>query len=722
MALLAVVGWLIFLVFVLMPVLTYVRLGRLSRELEDLASRVDNLERGAGASVAGVMGAAGDTGAGVTSATGDTSATSVAAPMSPAAPVAPAAPMSPAAPVPPLSPPSDLEERIGGRGLLYTGILVLLFGVSFFLKYAFDNAWINETTRVGIGLLTGIGLVVSGVRVNARDLPVFGQALAGAGFAILYLVVYAALNFYALINRTPAFAVMTLITVAAAALADRQRSQPLAFIAVGGGFLTPALVGGGENAQLTLFTYVAVLVIGTMLLALRHQWLALNASSYVGTFVTVVAWAGRYYTDDQWLRTLLFLTLFCVAFIIIMRETRRAGGATARFVWTFLATAPVFYHLAAVVITAAHPPAVHIYLIAFTVAGLWLTVEPYRPLIRLAILIAAFVPLFGELTLPAGVSWLMPNVITIVTIALLHLMAMVDRVIRQEQRLTGSDLAALHISGLGLFALLYETTQPVWPEFRGALALLVAAGAAALWYWLRPRDGTAALNALALALTLMAIGIAVQFDGAAAIIGWAIEGAAIVWLGARGGHYLVVLGGTLLWVFAAVRLVETFGMTPASFVALLNARSFAAAIVIGSGYAMTWVFSRYSLEEARRLRAAVHVIVSFVTLGWITAEIQSFWEVRYQTTQAHFYEQMMLSLAWGLYGSALIVAGMTRRYPPLRYLGMFVIGATSLKVFFYDLWELGGIYRVVGFLGFGVLLVLVSYLYQKRNLANRSEL
>jgi uncharacterized membrane protein len=37
-----------------------------------------------------------------------------------------------------------------------------------------------------------------------------------------------------------------------------------------------------------------------------------------------------------------------------------------------------------------------------------------------------------------------------------------------------------------------------------------------------------------------------------------------------------------------------------------------------------------------------------------------------------------------------------------------------LKVFFYDLWELGGIYRVIGFLGFGILLVLVSYLYQKR--------
>ena len=105
-------------------------------------------------------------------------------------------------------------------------------------------------------------------------------------------------------------------------MADRQRSQALAFIAVGGGFLTPSLVGGEENAQLTLFTYDAVLVLGTLSLSWRHRWLALNALSYAGTLLTVVAWVARFYTHDQWLRTLLFLTLFCVCFLLILRATR----------------------------------------------------------------------------------------------------------------------------------------------------------------------------------------------------------------------------------------------------------------------------------------------------------------------------------------------------------------------------------------------------------------
>ncbi len=590
----------------------------------------------------------------------------------------------------------------------------MLLGVSFFLKYAFDNAWINETARTVLGALAGVGLVIGGLRFASRGLDVFGQALMGAGSAVLYLVVYAALNFYATIDRGSAFALMIIITIAAAVLADRQRAQSLAFIAVGGGLLTPALVGGDENAQLTLFSYVALLVLGTMVLSFRHQWLALNVLTYIGTFVTVVAWAGRFYTADQWLRTLLFLTLFLTMFLIILRETGRHADLSARAVRGLLSTAPVFYHLAAVIITAAHPPAIHVYLIAFTAAGLWLTADPHRPWLRCAILFGAFVPLFGTLTLPDGRSWLLPNIVTITSVAVLHVMGLLDRALRQEERLRAADHLAVHATGLGLFALLYELLQPVFPGFRLGLAALVAVAAVALWRVLRARDEFASLHALGLAFTLIAIGIGVQFDGATAIIGWAAEGLAVTWLGVKTRQRGFEIGGLALWTLAAIHLFDFFVVTPAAFTALINARTFATLFVVVSGYALAWRVSASDIPENDRLRIGIHIIASVVTLRWLTAEIQSFWEIRYESPQAYLYEQMLLSLAWGLYGAALITAGMVRKYAPLRIIGMVILAVTSLKVFFYDLWELGGIYRVIGFLSFGVLLVLVSYLYQNR--------
>src|SRR4029453_17915358 len=166
---------------------------------------------------------------------------------------------------------------------------------------------------------------------------------AGTGFAILYLAIYAALSFYQLIGVGAAFAGMVLVTIGAALTADRERAQALALIAVVGGFITPFLVGGGENAQLTLFTYDALLVTGPLVLALRPDWFRLYAASYVLTVLTVSVWAVEYYARSEWLRTLLFLTLFCVQFLIVLRFTIRAPGLVARLVSILLMSGPVLY-------------------------------------------------------------------------------------------------------------------------------------------------------------------------------------------------------------------------------------------------------------------------------------------------------------------------------------------------------------------------------------------
>ena len=51
---------------------------------------------------------------------------------------------------------------------------------------------------------------------------------------------------------------------------------------------------------------------------------------------------------------------------------------------------------------------------------------------------------------------------------------------------------------------------------------------------------------------------------------------------------------------------------------------------------------------------------------------------------------------------------------PIRWVGILTLVVTVLKVFLVDLSTLGGAYRVVGFLVVGLLLLAVSYLYQRR--------
>src|SRR5436190_271047 len=206
-------------------------------------------------------------------------------------PPAPAAPLLPdqiavtAAPTPRGI---SLESRIGGRWLLYVGVMTLVIGAAYFEKLAIDNHWISETARTIEAGLFGAALVGAGLRFVRRGYPLYGQMLTGCGIAVLYVATYAAFNFYDLISRPVALTIMLAITALASWLADRERSQGLAVMAVGGGFATPFLLASHTDAQAALFSYDAILIAGTMYLAYRRASPVLNVFIY---FFTVLIFA-----------------------------------------------------------------------------------------------------------------------------------------------------------------------------------------------------------------------------------------------------------------------------------------------------------------------------------------------------------------------------------------------------------------------------------------------
>jgi hypothetical protein len=159
-------------------------------------------------------------------------------------------------------------------------------------------------------------------------------------------------------------------TVVTAALADQQRSQPLALFAVIVGFATPFLIGSERDNHIGLFTYDAILVAGTLFLARRRAWPALNLVSYVLTVTTFAAWADRAYRPSLYASVEFFLTLYVVLFLAILRENRRLTTPAAKLATMMLALAPVLYHFASLVNLRPRLGPLLVYLISFTVAGI----------------------------------------------------------------------------------------------------------------------------------------------------------------------------------------------------------------------------------------------------------------------------------------------------------------------------------------------------------------
>lgn len=225
----------------------------------------------------------------------------------------------------------DLESRIGSHWLNRIGITALLIGISYFLKFAFDNNWIGPAGRVTIGLLAGIGIVIWSERFRAKGYQTFSYSLKAVGIGALYLSLWAAFQVYSLVPSSVAFVMMLAVTAATGAIALAQDAQILAAFALAGGFTTPLLLSTGQNREVALFVYVTILDIATLALVTFKPWRRLLVMSYAGTLVLYVGWYSRFYSRDQFGLTLAFATIFFAIFAIAPLVTLQPSGEHALF-------------------------------------------------------------------------------------------------------------------------------------------------------------------------------------------------------------------------------------------------------------------------------------------------------------------------------------------------------------------------------------------------------
>jgi len=232
-------------------------------------------------------------------------------------------------------PQEDLESRIGSHWLNRIGIAAVLIGISYFLKYAFENNWIGPAGRVAIGLIAGTAIVFWSERFRTQGYRAFSYSLKAVGIGTLYLSLWAAFQRYALIPSSVAFVMMLAVTASAAAMALAQDAQILAAFALTGGFSTPLLLSTGQNREVALFTYVAIFDVATLVLVTFKPWRRLLVMSYAGTLLLYLGWYGEFYTRSQLGLTLGFATVFFAVFAIAPMVTLQPENEA-----TFFASIP----------------------------------------------------------------------------------------------------------------------------------------------------------------------------------------------------------------------------------------------------------------------------------------------------------------------------------------------------------------------------------------------
>ncbi len=210
----------------------------------------------------------------------------------------------------------DLEKFIGENLMNKIGIGILVLGIGFFVKYAIDKEWISEIGRICIGLLSGGVLLLVGHRLR-DNYKAFSSVLAGGALTVFYFTIAIAFHEYGQISQTVAFILMLGVTSLAVMMSIAYDKLELAILALIGGFVTPFLVSTGSGNYVVLFTYVMILNAGMIGLAYFKKWNSINYIAYLSTIFLYGGWLVQQLWSGEALPVagaLTFASLFYISF------------------------------------------------------------------------------------------------------------------------------------------------------------------------------------------------------------------------------------------------------------------------------------------------------------------------------------------------------------------------------------------------------------------------
>jgi uncharacterized membrane protein len=100
----------------------------------------------------------------------------------------------------------------------------------------------------------------------------------------------------------------------------------------------------------------------------------------------------------------------------------------------------------------------------------------------------------------------------------------------------------------------------------------------------------------------------------------------------------------------------------------------------------------------------------YTTIIWVLSAEMITWLSILQYPETF---KLGLSILWGVYALVLIVLGIWKKKKHLRIGGIGLFAVTLAKLFLYDIAGLNTISKTIVFLSLGLLLLIISFLYNK---------
>ena len=629
---------------------------------------------------------------------------------------------------------TNYEKFIGENLFGKIGILVFIIGIGFFVKYAIDQNWINETARTILGYAVGAGMLVLAERLHRRY-HAFSSLLAGGAFGVFYLITAIAFHYYELFSQTVSFVILCATTVFMSVVSILYDRRELAVTALVGGFLAPFIVSTDSGSIITLQTYISILNVGMFCLAMYKKWGILPVVAFCFTYI--ILWmttltSGDLATPVCYIILLAFATLFYLIFllpVIFILRTQCSGNMRRAMLTVVTADSFLYLLYGNYVLEHCDTTFAKDGFIAFFIA-----------VVNLAVYLYLRFRIAGQNTLR---NFMLALTITFVSIGIpmqfdtanLVMLWAAEAVLllwlftREKDRIF--EVGAVVLSLLTIASLLFyrllgtplaDPGESLFLNGNFLVMLFISAVAFVVAIILqRNRELFSEDRRLIAYSPCNAVAYAVGFG----ILYVAFWDDFHIHVGSPVADYASLLSANVLLCVGAFVLRNRFGMdrykVPYDVTVYLAAGLYAAAVWNNASteadllrWIMTFVTIAYLAYVMRGLLLAMpdnrnqHTEFAIIaTLVWLTGTrllVTSFHEESFSTA---------FSLSLGLAAFILMCAGMRYHSKEVRIVSLAEFGIVLGKLIFNDVWTMSALGKIIVFISLGILLLTLSFLYQK---------
>ncbi|MCD6065560.1 MAG: hypothetical protein K0S33_386 [Bacteroidetes bacterium] len=209
----------------------------------------------------------------------------------------------------------NFEQYLGGKLAGIIGIIALVIGLAMGVKYAIDNDLVNPLTRVLFGFVSG-AILLTFAFILKKKYHLFSAIVLGGSVSILFFSAFAGHAFYELYPRGFAFVLMFIITAFTVFAAHSYNYEIIAVIGLVGAYAIPPLLSDGSGKIAYMFTYMAIINAGILVLSLFKNWTWVKYSAYGLTWLISASWVLSKYSPIDLNMCMAFLTIFFLTFYI----------------------------------------------------------------------------------------------------------------------------------------------------------------------------------------------------------------------------------------------------------------------------------------------------------------------------------------------------------------------------------------------------------------------